>query len=62
MPGFDKTGPDGAGPMTGRRLGKCRDNDKNIDEQSNMPAGRGLGRGRGRGLTGKKRNFRNSNK
>ncbi|MFN8257049.1 MAG: DUF5320 domain-containing protein [Bacteroidales bacterium] len=23
MPGFDKTGPMGNGPMTGRRMGKC---------------------------------------
>ena len=23
MPGFDGTGPQGRGPMTGRRLGKC---------------------------------------
>ncbi|MGB4205442.1 MAG: DUF5320 domain-containing protein [Bacteroidales bacterium] len=23
MPGFDKTGPWGEGPMTGRRMGRC---------------------------------------
>ena len=23
MPGFDRTGPEGRGPMTGRRLGYC---------------------------------------
>lgn len=23
MPGFDKTGPEGKGPMTGRRMGPC---------------------------------------
>lgn len=23
MPGFDKTGPDGEGPLTGRGLGPC---------------------------------------
>ena len=23
MPGLDKTGPDGQGPMTGRKMGKC---------------------------------------
>lgn len=27
MPGGDGTGPNGEGPMTGRRLGRCRDND-----------------------------------
>ena len=25
MPGFDKTGPEGRGPKTGRRLGDCDD-------------------------------------
>jgi len=25
MPRFDKTGPDGKGPMTGRRLGRCKE-------------------------------------
>lgn len=23
MPGFDKTGPEGEGAMTGRRMGRC---------------------------------------
>lgn len=23
MPGFDQTGPEGQGPMTGRRMGRC---------------------------------------
>jgi hypothetical protein len=27
MPGFDKTGPEGQGPLTGRRKGKCNDAD-----------------------------------
>lgn len=34
MPGFDKTGPVGMGPRTGRGLGWCR----------GINAGRGLGR------------------
>ena len=34
MPGFDRTGPFGNGPMTGRGFGPC---------------GRGMGRGMGRG-------------
>lgn len=43
MPGFDQSGPQGQGPMTGRGLGPCA-----------MPVGRqgrgmGLGRGNGRG-------------
>jgi hypothetical protein len=41
MPGFDRTGPAGAGPMTGRGLGPCG---------GGMGYGRGLGRGYGRGL------------
>jgi|SRR6056297_2322120 len=41
MPGFDRTGPVGAGSMTGRQLGRC---------VGNLP-GRGL-RGFGRGFRG----------
>lgn len=59
MPGGDRTGPEGKGPMTGRRMGYCADNDKN--DQENRPRfwgrrrrfrnGEGArGRGRGRGL------------
>lgn len=25
MPNFDRTGPQGQGPMTGRKRGRCRD-------------------------------------
>ena len=35
MPGFDRTGPNGEGPRTGRALGKCnpgKDNDPNTEE------------------------------
>ncbi len=62
MPGLNKQGPTGEGPMTGRRMGRCNPNNKgktddeilqNQDgttpEQENFP-GRGLGRGRGRGF------------
>ena len=52
MPGFDKTGPQGQGAMTGRKMGKCtgkagatNENDANNADQQ----GRGLGLGRGRG-------------
>lgn len=40
MPNQDRTGPDGKGPMTGRKQGKCNDNNTNQEN-------RGLGRGRG---------------
>lgn len=44
MPNQDGTGPQGKGPMTGRKLGKCG------DESSNRGGnGNGIGRGRGRG-------------
>ncbi len=43
MPGFDRTGPVGAGSRTGRGMGNCAD-----DERSDT-ARRGPGFGRGRG-------------
>ena len=57
MPGFDRTGPNGEGPRTGRVLGKCnpgKDSDLNI-EDDDLRGGRGrrfrLGQGwwKGRG-------------
>lgn len=46
MPGYDKTGPIGSGPMTGRKSGRCTGN---IVDDAARPFGRG-GRGRmGRG-------------
>jgi hypothetical protein len=61
MPGFDKTGPTGEGPMTGRRMGACADQDGNIRP------GRGFGfrfrgrnRGFGRGNTAWPEQFHNS--
>jgi len=47
MPGFNKTGPDGLGPQTGRRMGPCADNE---NFQSGYSKGRGPGWGRGRGF------------
>ncbi|MFP4487988.1 MAG: DUF5320 domain-containing protein [Bacteroidales bacterium] len=44
MPGGDRTGPTGAGPMTGRRLGFCVGN----DEPGGF-YGRAYGSGRGPG-------------
>ncbi|BDD88501.1 DUF5320 domain-containing protein [Desulfofustis limnaeus] len=44
MPGFDKTGPMGVGPMTGGGLGRCT----GVEVPSGV-FGRGMGRGRGCG-------------
>ncbi|ADI74051.1 hypothetical protein Metev_1170 [Methanohalobium evestigatum Z-7303] len=46
MPGGDRTGPEGKGPMTGRRLGPCLGS-QTAGSMSNNSAGRGLARGRG---------------
>ncbi|HOO56622.1 MAG TPA: DUF5320 domain-containing protein [bacterium] len=55
MPGGDRTGPMGAGPMTGRAAGFCTGN--NMPGYANpaggrmgMGFGRGFGRGGGRGM------------
>jgi hypothetical protein len=56
MPGFDRTGPEGEGPMTGRKLGRCTNygngkqglKDNQADDIENLPQGRGAGRGLGR--------------
>ena len=45
MPGFDKTGPEGKGPMTGRRMGLC-----NPKAPKGQKPGRFFGRGIGRGF------------
>jgi len=44
MPGFDRTGPLGNGPMSGRGMGNCHPMNRGI--------GRGIGRGFGRGFGG----------
>ena len=36
MPGFDQTGPQGAGPMTGRGMGRCQP--QQAPTNANMPA------------------------
>jgi hypothetical protein len=48
MPGGDRSGPLGQGPMTGRRMGFCTG--FNMYETSNRLFGRGFGFGRGRGI------------
>lgn len=75
MPGLDKTGPFGEGPMTGRRMGRCtnfgafQQNKNNASEHEtneNFPdntqgqgLGFGFGRGRGRGRGGRGMGRRN---
>lgn len=34
MPGFNQTGPDGTGPMTGRRMGRCTNYGASIKNQN----------------------------
>lgn len=48
MPGRDKTGPMGAGPMSGRALGFCA-NSEGAGKSFSPGQGRGLGRRRGFG-------------
>ncbi len=61
MPGFDRTGPEGQGSQTGRKMGKCNSNNRETTEQFDVNEtsrglgrkfGQGIGRGFGRG-TGK---------
>lgn len=56
MPGRDKTGPSGIGPMTGRRMGLCSDSDISNHRlgyrrgnRGGMVYGRGYGLGFGYG-------------
>lgn len=65
MPGLNRKGPEGEGPMTGRGLGRCRrseDSEQALGADQEMTgrgrgrrfrfrseAGRGRGRGTGRG-------------
>ena len=61
MPRGDRTGPNGAGPMTGRRAGFCSGFDS-PGFANPFPAGQGLGAGRGnrgRGIGGGGRGNRN---
>ena len=61
MPRGDRTGPNGNGPMTGRRLGICSGNDK---PGFDVPPGRASGRrGRGYGSNeGSGKGMRNGNR
>ena len=55
MPGGDRTGPLGYGPMTGKALGFCTGN-PNLG-YANPGFGRSYGRGFGRGVWGRGRGF-----
>ena len=61
MPGGDKTGPEGRGPLTGRRAGFCAGyQHPGFDNPTfgfGRGFGRGLGRGFGRGYWGRGRRF-----
>ena len=48
MPGGDRTGPAGTGPLTGRGAGFCNESD--TPGYKNIIPGGGMGFGRGRGL------------
>jgi hypothetical protein len=39
MPGFDQTGPEGQGPMTGRRMGRCTNYGRNLKKNENDSSG-----------------------
>ena len=50
MPGGDRTGPAGRGPMTGRAAGYCSDYPEPGFANPRYGFGRGIGRGFGRGF------------
>jgi len=51
MPAFDRTGPQGAGPMTGRAMGPCA-NRRGVGQGFGFGFGRGGRRGLGRYFCG----------
>ena len=76
MPGLNRRGPLGEGPMTGRRMGRCnpdnkgktddeilQNKDSSLEPEQRLGRGLGLGRGQGgpgRGL-GRQNRFRGGN-
>ena len=52
MPGFDRSGPMGAGPMTGGRRGRCYPANTRYDDRFAGMSGLGRGMGLGRGFRG----------
>ena len=59
MPGGDRTGPNGLGPMTGRRAGFCAGYSSPGFSNPRYGYGRGRGRGFGRGFWGRRRYWYN---
>ncbi len=55
MPGGERTGPMGQGPMTGRAAGYCAGNA--VPGAASTPGGRGFGGGGGRGRRGRRNQF-----
>lgn len=55
MPGGDRTGPMGMGPMTGRGAGNCEG--ESVSGLAGTPGGRGRGFGGGRGRRGRRNRF-----
>ncbi|HPE17891.1 MAG TPA: DUF5320 domain-containing protein [Tenuifilaceae bacterium] len=66
MPGFDQRGPEGQGPMTGRRMGRCTNfgagrksqpegESSSVNPNENLPENSGRGFGFGRGARGRGR-------
>jgi len=50
MPSLNRKGPEGKGPMTGRKQGRCNPHADKTGEIDQEPTpGKGLGRGRGQG-------------
>ncbi len=54
MPGMDKTGPEGKGSLTGRKLGRCKEGAQDEDQSRRLGKGMGARRradgGKGQGL------------
>ncbi len=62
MPGLNRRGPNGEGPMTGRKMGRCNPDNKGKTDDEILQSrnetsqgqgnffGRGLGRGKGHGF------------
>ena len=44
MPGFDGTGPEGKGPKTGRKLGRCAEKEDFNNKEKGLGLRRGLRR------------------
>ncbi len=56
MPGFNRKGPNGEGPRTGRQMGKCNAGNSNNSEEimEKRKQRRGMGKGAGNHFGGNK--------